>query len=107
MDLYKEGLNIRLHLYAVTQQVIDLFITVIQLLALVSGGFIENMEGTGDQGFIMTLFFQEGAQQIRHDSAVILTVVPVTKVIVAQLITEERDDALLGVFQSGRQWILA
>ena len=85
------------HLHAVAQQLVDLFIAVVNTFAGVAGHPVEFMQRFADQGVIHALLGQPSREQLRLDVAVV-QVRLVTQIVVAQPLLEQGDDAGLGAF---------
>src|SRR5205807_1760676 len=87
------------HLDPVTQQLIHLAVAVVEALAGVACRPGEQEQRPRDQHLVVTtLLAQEPEQQVYFDVPVAIAVGPVAEVVVAKLLAEQLDHALLRAF---------
>src|SRR5579872_5178261 len=84
------------HWHAIAQQFIDFLIVPVEPAAVVVGLRAEIVNGLADLRRIVAGLDQVGRQQFFFDVAVAVAVGPIAEVAVAEFVTEEGDDAVLG-----------
>ena len=89
-----------LHRHAITQQLIGSQVGLIESDTGGIGCRHQLLQSSRDVRVGITTRFQVGLQQLRFDATVIVTLVPLTEIVVTQavgprLVREQRDDAVL------------
>lgn len=84
-------------LNAVAQEFVDFFVVVVEAAGGLVGCGVEFVEGLADLGGCVALLGEVGGEELFFDVAVAFAVFPVAEVGVVEFVTEEGDDAVLGV----------
>ena len=85
-----------LHRHAVAQQAVDLLVVVVEAAVGIARLGAQLVEGFGDLRRAVAALGQVGGEQAFLDVAVVRAVGPIAEVAVAEFVTEQGDDAVLG-----------